>query len=198
MGRSGTTPSLLEGGLLHSLKLGKVLFVLVRAVVGGPAPGGARNLSGLSWARLACSALLDKPHNRSRESGGRPRLNRGGNKTAAPAILIAGAAALCFGLPAYSTSLIALAAHSSMHCPQSTQVSGSITYLGSPSVIASVGQLSRHVPHLVHSSEITCAIVYSFLVSAATAYPGLGRRDQLRPIRPDRPRNLATGPGTHN
>jgi hypothetical protein len=36
------------------------------------------------------------------------------------------------------------------------QMSGSITYLSSPSLIASKGHTSAHVPHFVHSSVIKC------------------------------------------
>jgi hypothetical protein len=44
-------------------KPGKVLFVLVLTVDVGLAHGRAGNLLRLSWARLAISALLDKPFN---------------------------------------------------------------------------------------------------------------------------------------
>lgn len=55
----------------------------------------------------------------------------------------------------YEPGTIAEFGHTSAHDPQSVQRSGSITYFGSPSEIASNGHSGRHVPHIVHSSVIT-------------------------------------------
>jgi hypothetical protein len=44
------------------------------------------------------------------------------------------------------------------HAPHSIQVSGSITYLPSFSVIAETGQADAHEPHPTHSSPILYAI----------------------------------------
>ena len=49
----------------------------------------------------------------------------------------------------------------SAQAPQSMQASSSITYLPSPSLIASTGQPAAHAPQEMHSSEILYAIVRS-------------------------------------
>jgi hypothetical protein len=51
--------------------------------------------------------------------------------------------------------------HSSAHRPQSTHLSESIVYFSAPSLIALCGQLASQLPHLVHSSEIMYAMIYS-------------------------------------
>lgn len=59
---------------------------------------------------------------------------------------------------------IALVGHSASQEPQSRQASASITYLPSPSLIASAGHIGTHEPHATHSSEITYAIIESSLL----------------------------------
>ena len=53
---------------------------------------------------------------------------------------------------------MAPAGQASTQSPQSAHLSESITYFGSPSEMASVGQTSRHAPQVWQSSVITCAM----------------------------------------
>jgi hypothetical protein len=49
--------------------------------------------------------------------------------------------------------------HSAAQEPQSMHLSASITYLPSPSEIASTGQASAQAPHMMQASEILYAII---------------------------------------
>ena len=58
------------------------------------------------------------------------------------------------------SALIAPVGQPSSQAPQSMQTSGSTTYLPSPSDIADTGHTAAQAPHIMHSSEITCAMKY--------------------------------------
>ena len=60
---------------------------------------------------------------------------------------------------------IAPVGHSASHVPQTKQVSASITYFPSPSLIASAGHTGAHDPQATHSSEITYAMIISSLIN---------------------------------
>jgi len=76
---------------------------------------------------------------------------------------------------AYSSSTIAPASHESTQLPQSMHSSGSMMYMGSPSLMASEGQESMHEPHIVHLSVILygmgCSLLYA--KHAARPIPGV-------------------------
>jgi hypothetical protein len=58
---------------------------------------------------------------------------------------------------------IAPTGHPSAQEPQSKHVAASISNLPSPSLIAPAGQVPSHAPQLIHSSEITYAILITLL-----------------------------------
>ena len=63
--------------------------------------------------------------------------------------------------PNYSAGFGAATGQTEAQAPQSMQISASITWMLSPSVIASTGHAAIHAPQLTHSSLIKYAIAIS-------------------------------------
>lgn len=61
--------------------------------------------------------------------------------------------------------------HTPAHAPHSMQVSASITYLPSPSLIALTGHSAAHAPQLMQSSEILYAIVFHLPILLSRGVP---------------------------